>query len=181
MRDLLPALGDLTAAVVTADAMHTQRGSAEAITNAGADYVFTVKGNQPALHVLLKALPWRDVSSHSHTETGHGRRSTRTIKVIDAGRWTNDFPAAGQIAQIRRTTTGKGRRSVEVVYVITSADHWTAPPSTLAAWVRGHWGIENRLHWVRDVTFDEDRSQIGTAALPGSWLACAAPPSPSCA
>lgn len=42
----------------------------------------------------------------------------------------------------------------------------TAPPSTLAAWVQGHWGIENRLHWVRDVTFDEDRSQIRTGAGP---------------
>jgi hypothetical protein len=50
--------------------------------------------------------------------------------------------------------------------VITSADHRVAPPATLAAWVQGHWGIENRLHWVRDVTFDEDRSQIHTATAP---------------
>jgi len=49
---------------------------------------------------------------------------------------------------------------VEVVYVVTSADHHAAPAATLAAWVKGHWGIENRLHWVRDVTLDEDRSRV---------------------
>jgi len=59
-----------------------------------------------------------------------------------------------------------GKKSVEVVYLITSADHQTAPPATLAAWVQGHWGIENRLHWVRDVTFDEDRSQVRTGHAP---------------
>ena len=55
---------------------------------------------------------------------------------------------------------------MEVVYVITSADHRTAPPPTLASWVRRHWGIENSLHWVRDVTFDEDRSQVRTGNAP---------------
>lgn len=60
----------------------------------------------------------------------------------------------------------KGKRTTEVVYLITSADHLTAPPQVLAAWVRGHWGIENRLHWVRDVTFDEDRSQVRTGTSP---------------
>jgi hypothetical protein len=51
--------------------------------------------------------------------------------------------------------TRAGKRTVEVVYVITSADPQTAPPATLAAWVKGHWGIENQLHWVRDVTYDD--------------------------
>ena len=62
--------------------------------------------------------------------------------------------------------TKAGKRTVEVVYLITSADHQAAPPVTLAAWVQGHWGIENRLHWVRDVTFDEDRSQVRTGNAP---------------
>ena len=62
--------------------------------------------------------------------------------------------------------TRAGRKSVEVVYLITSADHQAAPPATLAAWVQGHWGIENQLHWVRDVTFDEDRSQVRTGNAP---------------
>jgi hypothetical protein len=59
-----------------------------------------------------------------------------------------------------------GKKSVEVVYIATSAEAITADPATLASWVQGHWGIENALHWVRDVTFDEDRSQAATDASP---------------
>ena len=103
---------------------------------------------------------------------GHGRRVRRIIKVLTAPAWADFTGATTQIAQIRRTVTRCGRRSVEVVYVLTSADHLTAPPATLAAWVQGHWGIENRLHWVRDVTYDEDRSQIRTGAAPQTVAAC---------
>ena len=53
-----------------------------------------------------------------------------------------------------------------MVYLITSAAHHDAPPAVLAAWVRGHWTVENKLHWVRDVTFDEDRSQVRTGVTP---------------
>ncbi len=53
-----------------------------------------------------------------------------------------------------------------MVYLITSADHHAAPPQVLAGWVQGHWGIENRAHRVRDVTFDEDRSRVRTGSGP---------------
>jgi predicted transposase YbfD/YdcC len=156
---------DLREVVVTVDAMHTQSDTATAITAAGGDYVFTVKANQPTLHAACKELPWAAVPGHRVTSTGHGRRVTRTIKVLGAPAWV-DFAGATQIAQIRRTVTRAGKKSVEVVYLITSADHRAAPPAVLAAWVQGHWGIENQLHWVRDVTFDEDRSQIRTGNAP---------------
>ncbi|MEU1276340.1 hypothetical protein [Streptomyces sp. NPDC005799] len=84
----------------------------------------------------------------------------------------SEFTAATQVAQLRRTVTRKGRRTVEIVYLITSADARTAPPTLLATWVQSHWEIENRLHWVRDVTFDEDdyggscASRRGTGYLP---------------
>ena len=161
----LLALFDLNGAVVTVDAMHTQSDTANLITAAGGDYVFTVKGNQPTLHAACKNLPWAKVPAHRISTTGHGRRATRTIKVIQAPAWVT-FAGATQIAQVRRTVTKAGKRTVEVVYLITSADHHAAPPVTLAAWVQGHWGIENRLHWVRDVTFDEDRSQVRTGNAP---------------
>ena len=164
VRDLL-ACFDLTEAVVTVDAMHTQIDTAIAITAAGGDYVFTVKKNQPGLHQRCKDLPWKDVPGHRVTTTGHGRRVTRTIKVVTAPAWV-DFPGAAQIAQVRRIVTKSGRKSVEVVYLITSADHHGAPPATLAGWIQGHWGIDNRLHWVGDVTFDEDRSQVRTGNAP---------------
>jgi predicted transposase YbfD/YdcC len=167
-RDLLTVLetaGMLHDAVLTLDAMHTQTDTAAQITAAGADYVLTVKANQKSLYQACKGLPWKDIPTHSGIEIGHGRRAHRAIKVTTVPTWIA-FPGAAQIAKIRRTTTRRGKKSVEVVYVITSADHRTAPPTTLAAWVQGHWSIENRLHWVRDETFGEDRSQIRTGTAP---------------
>ena len=164
VRDLL-ACFELTDAVVTVDAMHTQTDTAAAITSAGGDYVFTIKGNTPTLHRQAKALPWKDVPAHSVTDTGHGRRVTRTIKVAAVPDWIG-FPGARQVAQVRRTVTKGGKKSVEVVYLITSADPASAPPATLASWVQGHWGIENRLHYVRDVTFGEDDSHVRTGQAP---------------
>jgi predicted transposase YbfD/YdcC len=156
---------DLEGVTVTVDAMHTQTDTAQLIVEAGGDYVFTIKGNQPRLYAACRALPWRDVPARRVASKGHGRRVTRTIKVVTAPAWI-EFNGAVQVAQIRRTVTRKGRKTVEVVYLITSADVRAASPATLAAWVQGHWGIENRLHWVRDVTFDEDRSQVRTGAAP---------------
>ena len=164
VRTLL-ATFDLDGVVVTVDAMHTQTDTAQLIVGAGGDYVFTVKGNQPKLYAACKALPWRDVPARRVTSKGHGRRVTRTIKVVTAPIWV-EFSGAAQVAQVRRTVTRNGKKTVEVVYLITSADARAACPTTLAAWVQGHWGIENRLHYVRDVTFDEDRSQVRTGAAP---------------
>jgi predicted transposase YbfD/YdcC len=167
VRGLLAGFGrtEVHGCVITVDAMHTQTDTAQAILDAGADYVFTVKANQPGLHKRLKALPWRDIPAHTSTDTTRGRRITRTIKVADAPPWTG-LTGAAQVAQIRRTRTVKGKKTIEVVYLITSASRHDAPPATLAAWVQGHWCIENRLHWVRDVTFDEDRSQVRTGNAP---------------
>jgi predicted transposase YbfD/YdcC len=161
---------DLEQVVVTVDAMHTQTDTATAIVQDGGDYVFTVKANQPRLHAQLKALPWKDVPAHTTTQVGHGRRATRTIKAVDAPTWIG-FAAAKQVAQIRRTTTRNGKKSVEVVYVITSADQIAAPPPVLAAWIQSHWGIENRCHWVRDVSYDEDHSRARTGQAP-QVMAC---------
>ena len=164
VRTLL-ACFDLTGVVVTVDAMHTQTDTATAIVDAHGDYVFTVKANQPTLYAACKRLPWRDVGEHSTVSTGHGRRVRRTIKVVTAPAWIT-FARAAQVAQIRRTTTRAGKKTVEVVYVITSADHRAASPPVLAAWIQGHWGIENRAHWVRDVVYDEDRSRVRTGNAP---------------
>ena len=161
---------ELTGVVVSVDAMHTQTDTAAAIIGGGGDYVFTVKANQPTLYGACKHLPWRDVPAHTYVHTGHGRRVRRTIKVLAAPAWIT-FTGAAQIAQIRRTVTRSsktraGKTTVEVIYVITSADHRAAPPRVLAAWVQGHRGIENRLHWIPDVDFDQDRSQIRTGHGP---------------
>lgn len=163
-RDLLKVLS-VEGAVITMDAMHTQHATTAQITDAGGDYVVTVKANQKHLHAALKALPWAQVDGHTSLERSHGRRVRRTIKVIDVPAWI-EFTGAAQVAQLRRTTTRAGKKTVEVVYLITSADARSAPPTVLAAWVQSHWHIENRLHWVRDVTFDEDRSTVRTRNAP---------------
>jgi predicted transposase YbfD/YdcC len=145
VRDLLKAFASLAAAVVTIDAMHTQHDTAQVILGRGAGYVMTVKANMPALYRQLKKLPWSAVPAVSSVGTDHGRRARRTIKAVLAPAWTG-FDGAAQVAQLRRTVTKNGKKTVEVVYLITSDRD--AGPATLAAGVRGHREIENRLHQV---------------------------------
>ena len=103
-----------------------------------------VKGNMPTLYTRLKKLPWAAVPAFSAVSTDHGRRARRTIKVTLVPGWIG-FDGAAQVAQLRRTVTRNGKKTVEVVYLITSDRD--ADPAALAAWVRGHWEIENKLHW----------------------------------
>lgn len=161
---------DLHNVTVTLDALHTQTDTAELITDAGGDYVLTVKKNTPTLYGKHKGLPWKHIPATRATTVERGRRVTRTIKVTDVPEWI-DFPGAAQVAQLRRTVTRRGKKTVEVVYLITSADHTVAPPAVLAGWVRGHWGIE-ALHYVRDVTFGEDLSQVRTGQAPRIMATC---------
>ena len=160
LRVLLEPL-DLNGVVVTADAMHTQADTAQWIRGRGGHYLLTVKDNQKTLRRTLKALPWKSVPSISSVDTSHGRRVRRTVKALDVPKWV-DFPGSAQVVQVRRTRTVKGRKRVEVVYLVCSLPMTDAQPEAVAAWVRGHWGIENRLHWIRDVVFDEDRHQLST-------------------
>jgi predicted transposase YbfD/YdcC len=171
--DTLISAMDLTGVVITADALHTQREHATDLHARGAHWVLTVKGNQPRLRRQLAQLPWRQIeTSHRSAQTAHGRREIRTLKVaaIAAG---IEFPHAAQAIQITRRTrpvsarTGRrGKWRTETVYAITDLGPHQARPDELAAWIRGHWQIENALHWVRDVTFAEDLSQVRTGAAP---------------
>ncbi len=163
VRDLLKAFADLAGAVITIDALHTQHDTAQAITGRHADYVMTVKANMPTLYKRLKKLPWARIPAVSAVSTDHGRRARRTIKAALVPAWI-EFAGAAQVAQLRRTVTKNGKKTVEVIYLITSDRD--ADPATLAAWVRGHWEIENKLHWVRDVTYQEDKSLVRTGNAP---------------
>jgi predicted transposase YbfD/YdcC len=160
---------DLAGAVVTADALHAQRAHANyLVTQRGAHYVITVKRNQPGLHAQLANLPWRQVPvARDARQRGHGRAERRTLKItaVAAGL---AFPHAAQAIQIvrRRRPLNSKKWSAETVYAITSLTAIQARPADLAAIIRGHWLIEDRLHWIRDVTYDEDRSQVRTANGP---------------
>jgi predicted transposase YbfD/YdcC len=157
---------EINDAVITADALHAQREHARYLARRGAHYVITIKRNQPGLHAQLAALPWRDVPvAYDKRERGHGRRERRTLKVTSVARGLA-FPHAAQAIQIVRRRKVKGKWSRETCYAVTSLSVTQASPAQLAAIIRGHWGIEDRLHWVRDIDFGEDRSQVRTAAGP---------------
>jgi len=157
---------DITGAVITADALHAQRSHAEYLARRGAHYLLIVKRNQPGLHAQLAALPWREIPvAYQARERGHGRTERRTLKITAVARGLA-FPYAAQAIQIVRRRTVHGKRSAETCYAVTSLRVTHAKPAQLAAIIRGHWGIEDRLHWVRDMDFDEDRSQARTAAGP---------------
>jgi hypothetical protein len=102
------------------------------------------------------------------TDKAHGRLEIRRLWASPALNAYLAFPHVGQVfclhRQVCELATGATRR--ETVYGVTSLSAVQASPSQLLALVRAHWTIENRLHWVRDVTFDEDRSQIRRGAGP---------------
>jgi predicted transposase YbfD/YdcC len=157
---------DLTGAVVTGDAAHTQTHTAAYLRRRDADYVFTLKGNQPSLldSVIAKLAATNDADHHLDIDHSRGRTVHRQIWATDAS--GSDFPGAAQVFRIRRDVFDPcGQRiSKEIVHGITSLTDATA--EAVAAWVRRHWGIENKIHWVRDVVFAEDHQNayLGAAA-----------------
>jgi predicted transposase YbfD/YdcC len=168
---LLDQLGELRHTVITVDALHCQRDHVTYLAERGAHWILTVKANQPSLHAQLAGLPWRAVPDATRdTDRGHGRREIRTLKILTIAAGIG-FPHAAQALQIRRRRhrLDRPRRfTTETVYAITSLHVHDAEPAHLAAWIRGHWHIENKIHWIRDVTYDEDRSQIRTGTGPQS-------------
>jgi predicted transposase YbfD/YdcC len=158
---------DLVGVVVTADALHTQHDHAAFLVDRGADYLLVVKANQPALHAQLASLPWRQIPVMDRTrDHGHGRIELRTLKVAAVAGLC--FPHAAQAIQVIRRVRASGSRRwrTVTVYAVTSLALGSASPAQLAGWLRGHWRIENQLHWVRDLTFGEDASTARSGSLP---------------
>lgn len=159
--------------IVTMDALLTQRHVAQTIVDKGGDYVMIVKENQPQLRADIELVftlpPVGDRQDTARTvDLGHGRIEQRNLTTSEALVGYSDWPGLAQVFELGRHVLSQktGEERVEVVYGVTSLSPARATPGRLLALVRGQWQIENQLHWVRDVTFDEDRSQVRCGNIP---------------
>ena len=159
--------------IVTMDALLTQRHVAQTIVDKGGDYVMIVKANQPRLRddiaLVFMLPPVGDRQDTARTvDSGHGRIEQRHLTTSEALVGYSDGPGLAQVFELGRDVIipKTGEERVEVVYGVTSLRPERATPGRLLELVRGHWQIENKSHWVRDVTFDEDRSQVRCGNIP---------------
>lgn len=163
----------LAGRIVTMDALLTQRQGAQTIVAAGGDYVMIVKDNQPQLKADIELVftlpPAGDHQAHVRTvDIGHGRIETRNLTTSEALVGYSTWPGLAQVFEVGRHVLLQktGQERGEVVYGVTSLTSERATPGRMLDLVRGHWSIENKSHWVRDVTFDEDRSQVRCGSIP---------------
>jgi predicted transposase YbfD/YdcC len=162
--------------VLTGDALFCQRTLCEQVCAAGGDYLLIVKENQPQLHrdivtlfasradTALRAAslpPW-DMREATTVDKGHGRREVRHLVASTELNDYRDWPGVAQVMMIERRWWEGGACHQAIRYGITSLPPSIAQADRLLALVRGHWQIENGLHYVKDVTLGEDRSRIHT-------------------
>jgi predicted transposase YbfD/YdcC len=160
--------------ILTGDALYCQRCLCFELRRAGGDYLFIVKGNQPQLFEDIRLLfaqlspPKRAgegilrlPEQQAQTKNkGHGRVEIRSIRASSQLKGYCDWPSLEQVFEIRRRWQSKGQWHEDVRYGVTSIPATFAIPERLLKLKRGHWTIENRLHYVKDVTMGEDRSTI---------------------
>lgn len=162
--------------IYTADALHTQVNWMRVVHANNVFTVLTVKGNQPTLLQDLQTY-FADPNAHCAVaetwDRRRGRIEHRSIRVSCEMNvyLSSTWPHIRQVAALTRVVTKKGNTTIEVVYLITNLSAAQASPERLLHVVRSHWSIENGSHYVRDVTFAEDRSHLRSGAAPQIWAA----------
>ncbi|NWG18777.1 MAG: ISAs1 family transposase, partial [Chloroflexi bacterium] len=169
---------NLTGVVVTGDAMHAQRALSTQIVEAGGDYCWFVKENQPEVYATLELLfarprlakgwsdPTTDFTTARCVEEGHGRIEERTMTVSRMLHEYVDWPYLDQVFRLERQVTSATKSFTEVRYGITSLPPSVACARRLLTIARTEWGIENGLHYRRDVTLHEDAGQVRRGHAP---------------
>ena len=178
VRDLSSGL-DLAGRTVTLDAMHAQHDTARCLLDkCHADYVVTaIKDNQPTMLDDLRAIDWSAAPWHETLDKAHGRIERRRCATVDLSNpaWDGYADLYGRRQAVRiereRELVKAATTSIEVTYCLTSLGAERASPQQVLALVGNHWHIENRLHYVRDFTYDEDRCRVYVRHLPRN-LAC---------
>ena len=166
--DRLAEGGGLKGALISIDAIATNAKIAQKINDVGADYLLAVKANQPTLRAEIESAfaQAREIDADVDHDKGHGRIEQRTVSVIREVEWLNGerrfpgelrLPRAATIIRVQSRAELCDRCRFETRYYISSA---ALSAKRAAQAVRGHWGIENRLHWVLDVVFAEDQSRL---------------------
>ena len=157
---------ELAGLVVTGDALYAQQNLSRQVVEQGGGYFWGVKDNQPGLRADIALLfaepPWGEEFA-SATERGrHGERwEERTLWASTALNDYLEWPHLQQVCCVERKVTRK-----EMAYAITSLSPAQAGPQELLYLWQGHWRIENRLHYVRDITMKEDASQVRSGSAP---------------
>lgn len=160
--------------IVTADALHTQRFFCAMLRRLQSHYLLIAKLNQPQLYADLqlyfedRQADRRDWQSATTCSKGHGRLEVRQITTSTAlnAYFERDWADVAQVFRIERRISKKGQTTVEVVYGLSSLPRKLADAARLLQLNRAHWLIENHLHYRRDVTLGEDRSQVRKGQAP---------------
>jgi len=171
---------DLRGKIVMADALHTQREASEIIGKAGGDYIWYAKGNQSQMEADIALwfapqakplpghgrLPKADQTARQVSK-GHGRLEVRTLTVSHEMKAYLNWPYLEQVFKLERTVTHlkSGETKTKVIYGFTSLSQQQVTPKQLLELIRSYWGIENGLHYRRDVTLREDATRMTNANL----------------